>query len=372
VQLPGISVRNICKKYGAVEAVKNVSFDCQSGRFFCLLGPSGAGKTTILKIIAGVEEVASGEIYIDDRLVNDIRPQERDVAMMFENYALYPHLTVYGNMASPYTSAIRKSRYSPEEVDKTIKEVATSLSIENLLARYPKELSGGQKQRAALGRALVRKPSVFLLDEPISHLDAKLRHNMRTELKKIHEQIGTSFVYATPDQLEAISMADVIAVIDRGQIQQIGTPDDVFEKPANEFVASFMGEPPMNLFDGVLREENREPLLRIANFDLALPVELGKALEQKIPHGEVRAGIRPTHINIGKSPTDRNSIPAEIYVFEPLGRYAIVTARVNGLLLKVKTRGQLKITEGESVWLDFDLNRLYFFDTKIRTSITIW
>lgn len=370
--MPGISVRNIRKKFGDVEAVRNASFDCQSGQFFCLLGPSGAGKTTILKMIAGVEEATSGEIYIDNCLVNDIRPQERDVAMMFENYALYPHLTVYENMASPYTSAIRKSRYSSEEVEKIIKEVARSLSIENLLARYPKELSGGQKQRAALGRALVRRPSVFLLDEPISHLDAKLRHNMRTELKKIHEEIGVSFIYATPDQLEAISMADVIAVIDRGQIQQIGTPDDVFEKPVNEFVASFMGEPPMNLFDGVLREKNKEPLLRIASFDLALPMELGRALGQKIPNGEVRAGIRPTHINIEKSRRDRNSIPAEIYVFEPFGRYAIVTAKVNGLLLKVKTRGQVRVTEGESVWLDFDLNRLHFFDTKIRTSITLW
>ncbi|TET29136.1 ABC transporter ATP-binding protein [Candidatus Aerophobetes bacterium] len=367
--MPGVSLKNIWKKYGGVEAVKGVSFDCQKGQFFCLLGPSGAGKTSILKMTAGVEEVTSGEIYIEDRLVNDVKPQERDIAMMFENYALYPHLTVFGNMASPLSSHIRKAKYSSNEIGKIIRETARLLSIEELLDRYPRQLSGGQKQRAALGRALVRKPSVFLLDEPISHLDAKLRHNMRTELKKIHEEVGVSLIYATPDQLEAISMADVIAVINKGEIQQIGTPEEVFDHPANEFVAGFIGEPPMNLFSCSLRKKTGELFLRIGDFELMLSQEVKKKLEEQMVSDEIKAGIRPTNLHVTKRKKDKNSIGTEIYVFEPLGRYSIATARVNNILLKIKIRGHFEATEGEQVWLNFDTNKFHFFETKSGSAI---
>jgi multiple sugar transport system ATP-binding protein len=320
-------------------------------------------------MIAGVEEVTSGAIYIDDCLVNDIRPQERDIAMMFENYALYPHLTVFGNMASPYTSPMRKAKYSSDEIEKIIRDVAGFLSIEELLDRYPKELSGGQKQRTALGRALVRKPSVFLLDEPISHLDAKLRHNMRTELKKIHQEVGVSFIYATPDQLEAISMADVIGVINKGEIYQIGTPEEVFDNPKNEFVASFVGDPPMNLFDCVLEKANEALLLRIEDFDLMLSKKLTKRLEKATLPEEMRAGIRPTNIDMTAEKRDRNAIPARIYVFEPLGRYTIVTVKVNQMFFKIKVRGYLEIREGQSVWLNFDADRFHFFDKNTGQTI---
>lgn len=367
--MPGVRLRNIWKKYGSVEAVRGVSFECQKGQFFCLLGPSGAGKTSLLKMTAGVEEVTSGEIYIEDRLVTDVKPQERDIAMMFENYALYPHFTVFGNMASPLGSGIRKAKYSPNEIEKTIREIARLLSIEELLDRYPKELSGGQKQRAALGRALVRKPSVFLLDEPISHLDARLRHNMRTELKKIHEELGVSLIYATPDQLEAISMADVIAVMNKGEIQQIGTPKEVFDHPANEFVAGFIGEPPMNLFDCRLREKTGDLFLKIENFELMLPREVKRKLQEKTLPNEIEAGIRPTNLHLTEGKKDRNSIPAEIYVFEPLGRYTIATVRVNNMLLKIKVRGHFQATEGESVWLNFDRDKFHFFETKSGSAI---
>ena len=369
--MPGVKVKDVWKKYGKVDAVRGVNLDCERGQFFCLLGPSGAGKTSLLKMIAGVEEVTSGEIYIDDQLVNDMRPQDRDVAMMFENYALYPHLTVYENMSSPYKAPMRKTQYSSNQVDEIIKETARLLSIEELLDRYPKQLSGGQKQRAALGRALVRKPSVFLFDEPISHLDAKLRHNMRTELKKIHEEIGVSFVYATPDHLEAISMADIIAVINQGEVHQIGTPKEVFEKPQNEFVAGFIGDPPMNLFDCDLNVENGRLVLRIGTSNITLPQELGKMMEEKRLSGRIRAGIRPTNVHIRKDAPAKDGIPAEIYVYEPLGRYTIATVRTNDMLLKIKTKGYLKIEEGESVWLSFDADKFHFFNKETGLAIPV-
>jgi len=367
--LPGVTLKNIWKKYGKLEAVKGINFDCQKGQFFCLLGPSGAGKTSILKMIAGVIEVTSGEVYINDRLVNDIRPQERDISMIFENYALYPHLTVFGNMRSPYTSPMRKAKYSSHEIEKIIREVARLLSIEEFLDRYPKELSGGQKQRVALGRALVRKPSVFLLDEPISHLDAKLRHNMRTELKKVHEKVGASFIYATPDQLEAISMADVIAVINKGELQQIGTPKEVFDNPRNEFVASFIGDPPMNIYDCVLRKANGTLLLRIGNFELMLSNELTKRLERTTLPEEMRAGIRPTNISMTSEKRDKKDVSAKICVSEPLGRYTIVTVRVDQMFFKIKVRGYLSVKEGQSVWLNFDENKFHFFDKNTGYAI---
>ena len=369
--MPGVSLRNIWKKYDGVEAVRGVSFDCQKGQFFCLLGPSGAGKTSILKMTAGVEEVTSGEIYIEDRLVTDVKPQERDIAMMFENYALYPHLTVFGNMASPLGSPIRKTKYSPDKIEETIREIARLLSIEELLDRYPRQLSGGQKQRAALGRALVRKPAVFLLDEPISHLDAKLRHNMRTELKKIHEEVGVSLIYATPDQLEAISMADIIAVMNKGEIQQIGTPQEVFDHPANEFVAGFIGEPSMNLFDCTLQEKAGQLFLTIENFELMLPQEVKRKLQEKTLPDEIKAGIRPTNLHVTKSKKDKNSVSAEIYVLEPLGRYTIATARVDSMLLRIKVRGHFEAAEGESVWLNFDGDKFHFFERKSGSAIVI-
>ena len=367
----GVRLKDVWKKYGPLEALKGVTFECQRGQFFSLLGPSGAGKTSILKMIAGVEEVTAGEIYVDDRLYNDVRPQERDIAMMFENYALYPHLTVFENMASPYRSSARKSEHSSDEVERIIRETARLLSIEELLDRYPKALSGGQKQRAALGRTLVRRPSVFLLDEPISHLDAKLRHNMRTELKKIHEEFGASFIYATPDYLEAISMADIIALINQGEIQQIGTPGEIYHHPVNEFVAGFIGDPAMNLFDCLLQSENSEVTLRMGSHGIALPQELATKLQQRKTTGDCRAGIQPTNIHVAMEKTESSSIPAELYLTEPLGRYTIVTVRVDPVLLKVKMRGQLGVKEGETVWLSFDADRFHFFERETRVALAI-
>jgi multiple sugar transport system ATP-binding protein len=360
--LLGVILKNIYKKYGDLNAVKEVSFECQKGQFICLLGPSGAGKTSILKMIAGVEEVTSGEIYIDNVLVNDVQPQDRDVAMMFENYALYPHFTVFKNLQSPYTSAMRRTKYSSQEVEKIVREVAKFLSIEEFLDRYPKELSGGQKQRVALGRALVRKPSIFLLDEPIAHLDAKLRHNMLTEFKKIHEEAGGTFIYATPDQLEAMSLADVIVVINKGEIHQIGTPKDIFLNPKDEFVAGFTGDPPMNLFNCVFQKDKGSLLLAGGGIELMLSKELTKKLVNALLSEEIRAGIRPMDISITSEKRDEYSVPVKIHIIEPLGRFAIVTAGVNQMLFKIKVRGYLNIKEDQLVWLNFDENKLHFFD----------
>jgi ABC-type sugar transport system ATPase subunit len=289
--------------------------------------------------------------------------------MMFENYALYPHFTVFENMASPYRSRVRKSKYSLEEVERMIRDTARLLSIEELLDRYPKELSGGQKQRAALGRALVRRPSVFLLDEPISHLDAKLRHNMRTELKKIHEEVGVSFIYATPDHLEAMSMADIIAVMNEGEIQQIGTPQDIFDKPANEFVAGFIGDPPMNLFDCSLESQGGELTLRMETQGIVLPKELAARLLERKRTGDLRVGIRPTNIHPTTEKWETAAIQAQVYITEPLGRYSIVTVKVNHMLLKIKTRGILRVKEGDTVWLGLDADKFHFFEKETGVAV---
>jgi multiple sugar transport system ATP-binding protein len=369
--LPGVAVKELWKRYGSLNAVKGVSFNCEMGTFFCLLGPSGAGKSSILKMIAGVEEITRGEVYIDDHLVNNVRPQERDTAMMFENYALYPHMSVFENMASPYRSPLRKSQYSRSEIETTIKKVARLLSMEELLDRYPKELSGGQKQRVALGRALVRNPSVFLLDEPISHLDAKLRHNMRTELKKIHEQIRVSFIYATPDYLEAISMADRVAVLNEGEIQQLGTPSEIFDFPVNEFVAGFVGDPPMNLFECTLHSDKEKLFLGFGHSKIMLPDDFSRPLKARTYAAGLKVGIRPTQINVSLERRDENSVPADLLVFEPLGRYAVLTVRADGLILKIKSRERLQLKEDQSLWLNWETSKFHFFDKATGLAVGI-
>jgi len=320
-------------------------------------------------MIAGVEEVSSGKVFIGDKLMNEVRPQERDIAMMFENYALYPHMTVYQNMAAPYLSSMRKGSYSRANVDGIVRKAAHMLSIEDYLDRYPRQLSGGQKQRVALGRVLVRKPSIFLLDEPISHLDAKLRHSMRTEIKKIHEEAGISFIYATPDQLEAISMADVIGVINNGEIQQIGTPDQILSHPSNEFVAGFVGDPPMNIFDCTLQRAEGTLYLVSDNFRLSLSQELSARLEGAAFSEGVRAGVRPSQIAISVEKKGNDEIAAKISILEPLGRYTIVTVDVQKLSLKVKVWSELGFAEGQPVWLRFDQGKMHFFDKKTGKAI---
>ena len=235
-----VKLENVWKKYGDVEAVRNVTLECRDKEFLCLLGPSGCGKSSTLRMIAGLEYVTEGKIYIGDRCVNEIDPYKRDIAMVFESYALYPHKKVYDNMAYP----LRVQKYKEDEIKMRVGRAAEILDIKELLDRWPRQLSGGQKQRVAIGRAIVRDPKVFLLDEPISHLDAKLRTHMRGELKRLHRDLDATMVYVTHDQLEGMTMADRIAVMNLGQLQQVGTPDEVFNHPKNKFVAGFIGGSP--------------------------------------------------------------------------------------------------------------------------------
>lgn len=366
--MDGVELKKVWKKYGKIEAVKEVNFRCESGELFCLLGPSGAGKTSILKMIAGVEAATSGEIIINGTLANTIKPQERNVAMMFENYALYPHLNVFENMASPLRSS--KSRKSLEEIKKTVNRIAEMLSIGELLDRYPGQLSGGQKQRVALGRVLVRRPSLFLLDEPISHLDAKLRHGMRLELRKIHKEIGASFIYATPDQIEAMSMADRIAVLNLGILQQIGTPNELYNNPVNKFVANFIGEPPMNILEFYLQEKNGNIMAISDAFEFEIPKELSFKIKNLTEDRKVEIGVRPVDISIVSEPVKENlTFPAEVYIIESLGRYTIITLKIRNKLLKLRTEEHIRIKEGEKVNITFNYSNISLFDINSQNAL---
>jgi len=354
-------LENVWKHYRKVEAIKGLNLKCREGEFFSILGPSGAGKTSLLRMIAGVEPVTSGHIYINRVMINDIPPEHRNVAMFFENYALYPHLTVFENIASPLRAPLRAEKYTEKEIDKKVREIAELLGIENFLQRKPAHLSGGQKQRVALGRTLVRRPSILLLDEPISHLDAKLRHRMRGELKRICEALKVTVIYATPDYKEAMAMADRIAVINQGILQQIGTPDEIFNHPANEFVADFVGEPPMNFVDGEIREKDRKMLLRSKGIEIILPEDISRLISKERIKGKIKLGIRPMYVKVAKEPSADFYLPAEVYTIEPLGYVSILTGKVGEDLIQAFVSSEFKIEIGKKIWLRFEAERLIFF-----------
>lgn len=327
-----VTLKNVEKFYGKVHAVKDASIDIEDQEFLCLLGPSGCGKSTTLRMIAGLETITKGEIYIGDLLINDLAPKDRNVAMVFENYALYPHKNVFENIAFPLL--IRKT--SPEEVQSRIQNAARILEIQDLLDRSVNQLSGGQKQRVAIGRAIVREPQVFLMDEPISHLDAKLRTHMRGELKHLQRVLKTTMVYVTHDQLEAISMADRIVIMNLGEIQQVGTPDEIFNNPSNVFVADFVGDPPMNFIDCSLERIDEKLVLSMAGINVALSVER----EKMIPAGaarEVILGIRPQDIKIhATKPKEGDAAVGRVWITKPEGRYVVVEVEVGSIHLRIE------------------------------------
>lgn len=337
-----VRVKELVKRFGNVTAVNKVSIDCRDGEFLVLLGPSGCGKTTILRTIAGLEEPTEGEIYIGKRLVNDLPPKDREIAMVFQNYALYPHMTVRDNMAFP----LKMKKMKREEIDERVHRVAKMLEIEQFLDRKPKELSGGQRQRVALGRAIVRNPKVFLMDEPLSNLDAKLRTYMRAELKKLHERIKVTTIYVTHDQVEAMTMATRIALLKDGRLQQIGTPFEIYNNPANTFVGGFVGTPPMNFIEGSAR--GKTFVAEGMECDLPSSVELDKAI----------LGIRPEDIAISED----GGIEGEVYVVEPLGYEQIVNVKVGGELIVVKTAPDMSVGVGERVKLLFNRGKIHLFD----------
>ena len=361
-----VLLQNVWKRYGKVEAVKEVTFEVRDREFFCLLGPSGCGKSSTLRMIAGLEEISQGEIYIGDRVVNEVEPKDRDVAMVFESYALYPHKTVYDNMAFPLR--IRKGQYTEAQIKERVTHAAKILEINEFVNRYPRQLSGGQKQRVAIGRAIVREPQVFLMDEPISHLDAKLRTQMRGELKHLQKVLKSTMVYVTHDQLEAMSMADRIAIMNRGVLQQVGTPDEVFNHPVNNIVAGFIGDPPMNFIDCQLKVEGDDWWIGNHVFKIKILPDLVAKLKQNIRNFsgamDVVLGIRPENFSIGSSKKEEDSFQAEVYVTEPLGEDQIVDVVINQAKVKLKTSVDVQVNMGEIVWLTIHKKKMHLFNKE--------
>ena len=310
--MANISLQHIKKIYpGNVEVINDLNLEIYDKEFIILVGPSGCGKSTTLRMIAGLEEISGGELRIGDKIVNDVEPKDRDIAMVFQNYALYPHMTVYENMAF----SLKLKKCSKEEIDKRVREAAHILNITEYLDRKPKALSGGQRQRVAIGRAIVRNPAVFLMDEPLSNLDAKLRNQMRAELIKLRQRIDTTFIYVTHDQTEAMTLGDRIVIMKDGFIQQVGTPQQVFDHPANLFVAGFIGTPQMNFFDGSLVKRNGRYFIETDGLSVELSEDKQQRLVAKdVAEQQVTVGVRPEHVIIGQS-----GIPAKVDVSEMMG-----------------------------------------------------
>jgi len=363
--LARVSVKNLTKKFGNVLAVNNVSIDMEDKKFVVLLGPSGCGKTTTLRCIAGLETPDEGEIYIGEKVVNDLPPKDRDVAMVFQSYALYPHMKVCDNIGFP----LRMRKVPKNEIDKKVKETAELLKIEHLLDRRPKQLSGGEAQRVALGRAIVRDPKVFLMDEPLSNLDAKLRTHMRAELKRLQKDLGVTTIYVTHDQTEAMSMADEIVIMNKGLVQQIDNPHVIYNGPANIFVAGFIGSPPTNFIDCNVEERNGTCLLDAGIFTMPLGDDICRTIKEKATGSELTIGVRPEDIFLEKKKTPDNFIVAEVYVTEPLGGEVLIDLKVGDNLIRVKNVSDFNVSIGEKVWAGFRTEKMYVFDKKTGKAI---
>ncbi|MGM9636181.1 MAG: ABC transporter ATP-binding protein [Candidatus Avispirillum sp.] len=361
--MASVSLKHIYKKYpGGVTAVSDFCLEIKDKEFLILVGPSGCGKTTTLRMIAGLEEITEGELFIGDKLVNDVAPKDRDIAMVFQNYALYPHMTVFDNMA--FGLKLRKT--PKEEIKRRVEEAARILDITHLLDRKPKALSGGQKQRVALGRAIVRKPTVFLLDEPLSNLDAKLRATMRTELTKIHQRIGTTFIYVTHDQTEAMTMATRIVVMKDGLIQQVDTPQNLYDMPINLFVAGFIGTPQMNFVDCELEEDHGEMFLNFGNSSVKLPPEKANNPILKDYVGkEVVMGVRPECIHDDQEVIDAmpgSVIECDVEVTELMGAEIYLYLECDQQKFTAKVSNRSKARAGDVIKVAIDASKIHLFD----------
>lgn len=366
--MAGIRWENLTKDFGEVIAVNNLNLECKDGEFLCLLGPSGCGKTTTLRMTAGLETQTSGEIYFDDKPISQLSPRERNIAMVFENYALYPHKTVYKNIAYP----LELRRMAAAEIDERVKRAAKMLEIDMLLNRTPKEISGGQKQRVGIARAMVREPAAFAMDEPLSHLDAKLRAYMRAELKRLQKDLGITTVFVTHDQLEAMTMADRVAVMNFGLLQQHGTPQQLYQQPTNVFVAKFIGEPSMNLLACEMIDEGDQTHLIGESIKLNIPAELRQQVHERSTTQKLLLGVRPQHLNLfhGQADgNDRNVIAGTVYVSEPLGTEVLVRVRVGKELVQVLTGDDVSVDLDEPVTLEIPPDRFFLFDTETEKRI---
>ncbi len=364
-----LKFNNICKVYGKdTVAVKDFNLEVKDHEFIVFVGPSGCGKSTTLRMLAGLEEISSGELYIDDVLINDVQPKKRDIAMVFQSYALYPHMTVYENMAF----ALKIRKIPKAEIDERVKEVASILGLTEYLNRKPKALSGGQCQRVALGRAIVRKPKVFLMDEPLSNLDAKLRVTMREEIIRIHEKVGATTIYVTHDQTEAMTMASRIVIMKTGIVQQIGTPKEVYSYPANTFVAQFIGSPSMNLFNGVY--DNGKFTFDGTN---SITIDIPKEHQEKLKDysgKQLIVGIRPEDISLDPAMLKKYShdtINIDSQVVELLGHDLVIYSDVDGQKIIVKTLADYDIKAHQDVKVAICMNKIHYFDPDTTNRIEL-
>jgi multiple sugar transport system ATP-binding protein len=362
--MTGVTLENLVKKYGSVQAVKGVSLEIEDGSFVVLLGPSGCGKTTTLRCIAGLEVPDSGDIKIGEVRVNDMQPKDRDIAMVFQNYALYPHMTVYNNIAFP----LKMRKVPNNEVKLRVQKVAELLNIAELLPRKPGQLSGGQQQRVALARAIVRQPKVFLMDEPLSNLDARLRLYTRAELKRLKQELKITTIFVTHDQAEAMSMADKIAVMNAGELVQYAEPYTIYSKPASTFVASFIGSPPMNLMKATVSSLGDGLSLDTGSFKYKVPAEDVRAIKDAGVN-EVTLGIRPEDLALSTKQTPDAIFDAEVYVVEPLGANTVVDLKMKDGLYKAVASGTFRADVGSKVWVTFAPEHIHVFNTASGAAI---
>jgi len=352
-----VRLEKLTRRFGAVTAVDAVDLDIKDGEFIALLGPSGCGKTTTLLMTAGIYRPTAGAIYFGDRRVDHLLPRDRGIGMVFQNYALYPHMTVEENIGFPLE--LRRG-ISREERRRRVLAVAEHVHVDELLARRPAQLSGGQQQRVALARALVKEPDILLLDEPLSNLDARLRHTMRAEIKRLQKDLGITSIFVTHDQLEALTMSDRIALMVDGKLAAYGTPDDLYERPRNRFVAEFIGNPPMNFLEAEIARADGQMVARSAGMQVQLTDAVAECLSLNGAARPVTLGIRPEHLTIG--PLEQANARGEVYVVEPMGREQVVDVRLGDRSIQAIAPASLQVQAGESVGLAFDAARLHLFD----------
>ncbi|AUG52138.1 ABC transporter ATP-binding protein [Thalassospira marina] len=353
--MASIEITNARKSYGAVDVLHGINLDIRDGEFIVLVGPSGCGKSTLLRMIAGLEEITSGDISIGGTVVNDLQPKDRDIAMVFQSYALYPHMSVAENMS--YALNLRKT--AKEKVASAIENVAGILGLNALLERRPKALSGGQRQRVAMGRAIVRQPQAFLFDEPLSNLDARLREQMRTEIRKLHRRLGATSVYVTHDQIEAMTMADRIVAMYDGIVQQVGSPLEIYDRPANIFVASFIGSPAMNFLEGIYQTDATNAAITLEDGTIIPVLPSAQAMSGQ----KITLGARPEHIDIvedGSSP----SVTATVELIEPMGLSTLVHVTLAGKPVKIFTLARPDLAIGGTVQIAFNMDKAHIFDRE--------
>ncbi len=363
--MASVSIRKVYKSYGKVQVIHGLDLEIAHNEFVVLIGPSGCGKSTMLRMIAGLEDITGGEIHIGERVVNNVEPKNRNIAMVFQNYALYPHMTVFKNISF----GLRAAKLPKHEVEKKVAEAARILGLEDLLLRRPSELSGGQRQRVSMGRAIVRDPQVFLFDEPLSNLDATLRHQMRTEIKLLHQKVATTIVYVTHDQIEAMTLADRIVIMRDGHIQQVGKPGELYHNPKNTFVAGFIGSPKMNMLPGEARSHNGAPHLALGE-DLLIPLpDRGAHLREG---QRVIMGIRPEDVVMvnGQAPGANSWLhDARINVVEPLGSESLLILELGGQSFTGKCAGRIEPAAGTTAQFALNLENMHLFDHESEQAI---